>query len=626
MNSRIRITGSPVYEGTISPFIYGEFVEFIDDLIPGMWAERIRDRSFEGLSRPTHFYRKERDFPRPAWRETRLLDSAYGSSPLFGVAFELDASRPFAGSRSACFRVGGQPGFLAGIAQDHVGVRSGERLNIELHMRGEALGGKVHVWLGRDYGAYADRYDEVVFDGIDEDWRRFKGVLNCHVTDPDACFSIVLDGPGTLWVDKVSVMPSDSLDGWRPDVVRAVKAAKPGIVRFGGSSLIYYDWRKGIGPRERRTPFLNRPWNNIEENDVGLDEFLRFCELAEVQPLICINSNSSTPQDIADEVEYTNGPVDSPYGRLRAENGHPAPYGVTFWQIGNEQSGEPYERILPEYAAAMKRVDPTIRLLASYPSENIIHTLSTDLDFVCPHFYAPDIASAHKETARLRSLIAASPRNPGMKLGVTEWNHTAGDWGEGRAWLQTLYNGIFVARMLNHFQRNGDLIRIANRSNLVNSYYSGSIQTTATDIYFTPAYHVQKLYSTTSGQVAVQTETDAADLDISGTMDADSSRFMVWVVNPLSQAVESTVSLDATGEVSSVRCLTITGTDPTAVNSFGRKENVAPYEEAVKPTLEVRWKFPPYSVTGIEFAMQGASRIDEAPDRASGEYYAVFQA
>jgi len=606
VNSQIRVTSNPIFAGTISPFIYGEFVEFIDDLIPGMWAERIRDRSFEGLSQPTHFYRKERDFPKPAWREIRLLNSAYGSSSLFDVAFDLDASRPFNGLPSARVRVGGRPGFLAGIAQDHVGVRSGERLNIELHMRGEALGGKVHVLLGRDYGAYADRYGEVVFDGIDGEWRRFAGVLSCHVTDPEACFAIALDGPGTLWVDKVSLMSSDNLDGWRPDVVRAVKAAKPGIVRFGGSSLIYYDWRKGIGPRERRTPFLNRPWNNTEENDVGIDEFLLFCELAEVQPLICVNSNSSTPQDIADEVEYANGPLDSPYGRLRAENGHPAPYGVTFWQIGNEQSGGPYERILPEYAGAMKRVDPGIKLLASYPSENIIHALSSDLDFVCPHFYSPDLALSYQETARLRSLIAASPQNPRLKLGVTEWNHTAGDWGEGRAWLQTLYNGVFVARMLNHFQRNGDLIRIANRSNLVNSYYSGSIQTTATDIYFTPAYYVQSLYSTTSGQVAVEIETDAGDLDISGTMDKDSSRFMVWVVNPLSKAVESTVSLDATGAVSFVRCLTITGADPTAVNSFERKTNVAPYEEAVKPTPAPHWKFPAYSVTGMEFTMKGS--------------------
>jgi alpha-N-arabinofuranosidase len=603
MTSQIKITRNSVFDGTISPFIYGEFVEFLNDLIPGMWAERILDRSFAGCSQPTSFYRKEKDFPKPAWREMRLLNAAYGSRPPFDVAFDLDSSQPFIGSQSARVRVGGRSGFLAGIAQDRVGVRSGEQLEVELYMRGEALGGKVHVFIGRDYGAYADRYGEVVFDGIDGEWRRFKGVLNCSASDPEACFAIVLDGPGTLWIDKVSLMPADNLGGWRSDVVEAVKETKPGIIRFGGSSLIYYDWRTGIGPRERRVPFLNRPWHNTEENDVGLDEFLHFCELVEAQPLICVNSNSSTPQDIANQVEYTNGSADSQYGQLRAENGHPEPYGVRFWQIGNEQRGEPYEKILPEYISAMKRVDPSIELLASYPSENIINALSSDLDFICPHFYVPDTDTYYRETARLRSLIAASPQNPKLKLGITEWNHTSGDWGEGRAWLQTLFNGICVARMFNHFQRNGDFIHIANRSNLVNSCYSGSIQTTATDIYFTPAYFVQKLYSTLSGQVAVKIEADAEGLDISGTMDKDASRFMVWIVNPRSKGSECELSLDDIGVPVAVRCLTISA-DPTAVNSFEQKENVAPIEETVGPAQTLRWEFSAHSVTGMEFAME----------------------
>ena len=478
-----------------------------------------------------------------------------------------------------------------------------QRLAVELFMRGEALDGKVHVFIGRDYGAFADRYAALEFAGVDGEWRRFEGALDCQATDQDATFAIVLDGPGTLWIDKVSLMPADNLDGWRPDVVEAVKAAKPGTIRFGGSSLIHYDWRQGIGPRERRVPFVNAPWNNTEENDVGLDEFLRFCELVEAEPLVCVNSNSHTPRDIADQIEYTNGPVDSQYGRRRAENGHPEPYGVRYWQIGNELSGEPYERTLLEYIDAMKDADPSVKLLAAFPSENIVNALAGDLDFVCPHFYAPDIAYAHTETARLRASIAASPENPGLKLGVTEWNHTAGDWGEQRAWLLTLYNGVFVARMLNHFQRNGDLIRLANRSNLVNSCCSGSVQTRPTDICFTPAYYVQKLYATASGRVAVTIGGDPGDLDISGTMDSDCRRFMVWVVNPLAQDVERTVSLEEIGVPAAVKCVTITGPDSSAVNAFERKQNVVPVEEAVTPASTLRRTFPAWSVTGLEFTM-----------------------
>ncbi len=105
MNSQIRITRDPVFDGTISPFIYGEFVEFLNDLIPGMWAERIRDRSFEGLSQPTMFYRKEKDFPGPAWREMRLLNTAYGLGSPFDVLFDRVFGQEASLFVEACLRV-----------------------------------------------------------------------------------------------------------------------------------------------------------------------------------------------------------------------------------------------------------------------------------------------------------------------------------------------------------------------------------------------------------------------------------------------------------------------------------------------------------------------------------------
>lgn len=603
MSPQIRITRNHLYPGTISRGIYGEFIEFLNDLIPGMWAEMVRDRSFEGLSQSTCFYREEKEDFTPAWRQIQLLDTTHETKSGFNVIFDRDSVQPFVGSQSARIRVVGGGIFLAGIAQDRVSVQRGDQLNLELYMRGETVGAKVHVFIGRDYGSFADFYDEVVFDSVDGTWRQFKGILDCQVTDLQACFVIALDGPGTLWVDKVSLMPSDNLGGWRSDVVNAIKATRPGVIRFGGSSLIYYDWRQGIGPREQRVPFVNTPWNNMEENDVGLDEFLHFCELVNAQPLICVNANSSTPQDIAEQVEYVNGAGDSGYGLCRSANGHLDPYGVKYWQVGNEQHGDDYETNLLKYVSEMKGVDPSIKVLASYPSDRIINELGHDVDFICPHYYGPDIAEFVRETERLRSVISASLVNPALKLGITEWNHTAGDWGELRVWLQTIQNGIFVARMFNHFQRNGDLIRIANRSNLVNSCYSGSIQTRSRSLYFTPAYHVQKLYATLSGQVAVNIEVDSNDLDICGTMDEDATRFMVWVVNPSERAIETQVSVAEIGVVDSLRYLVIAGASPTSINSFERKDNVAPIEEFVTPAPIFRRKFPAYSVTGMELKM-----------------------
>src|SRR5207302_993482 len=85
--------------------------------------------------------------------------------------------------------------------------------------------------------------------------------------------------------------------------------------------------------------------------------------------------------------------------------------------------------------------------------------------------------------AKLRGLISKidqQARNKNLKLGITEWNHTAGHWGWARAWLLTHYNALNAARMFNMYQRLGDHIRIANRSNMTNSCCSGAIQTNRT--------------------------------------------------------------------------------------------------------------------------------------------------
>ncbi len=345
---------------------------------------------------------------------------------------------------------------------------------------------------------------------------------------------------------------------------------------------------------------MNRYWGTVEELDVGLDEFLRFCELVEAEPLICVNSNTSTPEDIARQVEYVNGAATTEMGRLRTENGHTAPYGVKYWQVGNEQAGPAYEAVLEEYIAAMKAKDPSILLLAASGSDSLVTGFGGKVDYICPHFYSHDIGDAVKETRQLRESIDGEAGARGMKLGITEWNNTAADWGEPRARLQTLANGLFCARMFNHFQRNGDLIRIANRSNLVNSCYSGSIQTSGEDIYCTPAYYVQKLYSTLSGSVALRSDSDDPTLDLSASASADGRRCIVWIVNPDRAARECEIEIEGCSQPEAVRVIRLSGSSPDAVNSIGRPRHIAPVEEALKAGEAVNVMLPPWSLTGVE--------------------------
>ncbi len=119
---------------------------------------------------------------------------------------------------------------------------------------------------------------------------------------------IRVQGNGSLWVDKVSLMPEQNRRGWRSDVVEAIKESRPAVIRWGGSAVDpgAYRWKGGIGDRDLRVPFHNTNWGRIDSNDVGIGEFCEFCEFVGAEPLVCV-SFSDGAASAADLVDYCNG-------------------------------------------------------------------------------------------------------------------------------------------------------------------------------------------------------------------------------------------------------------------------------------------------------------------------------
>src|SRR5690606_7987033 len=107
----------------------------------------------------------------------------------------------------------------------------------------------------------------------------------------------------------------------------------------GGNLASGYHWMEGIGPWEERPSMPNPSWPGLNSNFVGTDEYLRLAELLGIQPLITVNAGDGTAEEAARWVEYVNVDTTTEMGRLRARNGHPEPYGVRFWNIGNELWG-----------------------------------------------------------------------------------------------------------------------------------------------------------------------------------------------------------------------------------------------------------------------------------------------
>ena len=109
-------------------------------------------------------------------------------------------------------------------------------------------------------------------------------------------------------------MPLKTVHGWRSDVAEALKALRPGIIRFGGSTTKGFDWTATIGDPDKRVPFTTR-WGGLEPGNAGIEEFVQLCRWVDAEPLICVRFTGKTSKDAADQVEYFNGPVYVAHGQ-----------------------------------------------------------------------------------------------------------------------------------------------------------------------------------------------------------------------------------------------------------------------------------------------------------------------
>lgn len=183
--------------------------------------------------------------------------------------------------------------------------------------------------------------------------------------------------PGSLVLAFSSLMQADHLGGWRRDVVEKLREAAPSVVRFpGGCFVSFYDWESSIGDRDKREPQPSFYWGGMEDNDVGLDEFLALSALVGFEPQLCFNMMTSEPFKARQMVEYLNAPADTGMGRLRCLNGQEKPYGVRLFEMDNEPgrkwTARQYAEECLRFAEEMRLADPAIQLMLAayaYPPE-----------------------------------------------------------------------------------------------------------------------------------------------------------------------------------------------------------------------------------------------------------------
>lgn len=535
MVNKFTVSGEDLSD--INPNIFGNFMEFIENHISGMWAEMIMNRKFEDIL--------NRNGLPEFWKPDGLRNnSEYTIS-----------DRPHACTACVSIKCVEEKNGDSAISQSPVSMQKGQKYNGGIWLRAEGLTKPVRIVIGRNYGRFVIPHCEKIIDGVTGDWKKFDFELIPEVTDPNATFSVRFEGTGQLWIDAVSLMPADNCKGWRSDVVDLIKKLKPNILRFpGGCYADTYTWKQATGDRDSRMPQDNKIWSNtpwdymtshirfdnpphlVEPNDVGIDEYMDLCEMTNSEPFICVNYASGTPEEAADWVEYCNGSEFAKYGAMRAKNGHAKPYNIKIWQIGNEQDItdkiENYIKKYPFFHEAMKKADPSIEFMADGSvnanswNEILLREIGDKMTYLDLHYYpgfdgssaCPDdvfeqmfstLGWVRESLSHVRKQINDAGLENKVKIAVCEWNASGGNWGPDRSYFATHGVALFGAYLLDLFMKNSDIVVMSNISNLTNAWWSSVIRTNHITAHTTACYHLLAMHANNCGDKLISSSLES---------------------------------------------------------------------------------------------------------------------
>ena len=307
------------------------------------------------------------------------------------------------------------------------------------------------------------------------------------------------------------------ISGFRADVASMTKDLGVSTIRYpGGNFVSGYRWEDGVGPQDRRPSRLDLAWRRVEPNEVGTDEFLGWCERYELEPMLAVNLGTRGIEAAADLVEYVNLEGGTQLSEWRKANGREEPWGVKIWCLGNEMDGtwqlghktaHEYGRLAAEAGRAMRRVDPSIELVACGSSawtmptfgdweRTVLEETWDVIDYLSLHAYYEErngdrkgfLASGelmHRFIGEVLDIADDVATRKGsdkrIKLSFDEWNVWYLQRFDGEESLpldgiaplfedhHSSLDAVVVGDLLISLLRNSDRVRAASLAQLVNS-------------------------------------------------------------------------------------------------------------------------------------------------------------
>ncbi len=609
----------------ISPQMFGIFFEDINFAADGgLYPELVKNRSFE-FSEPLMGWHEDMELSSKGLGASKGELSVRTENPLNETNphyLRVRVYEPGYGFRNTGFR--------------GMGIKNGAEYRLSAYVRSsgpKAIRASVLDKAGKEIASGK-------LEGFDGAWKRYETVIRANATAAQAELHLYVDEPGSLDLDMISLFPVDTWknrpNGLRKDLVQLLYDMHPGFIRFPGGCIVEgrqlvtrYRWKTTVGDIAERKSIINR-WNDefdqrpapdyFQSFGLGFYEYFQLAEDIGARPLPILNCGMACQfnsdetakveelheyiQDALDLIEFANGAPTTPWGKLRAQMGHPEPFRMEMLGVGNEQWGPRYIERYKIFAAELKARHPEIKLVVSAgpapagePFESMwANWRELKPDIVDEHYYmAPDWFLAN--SGRYDHYDRSGPK-------IFAGEYAAQTSGVAKSdnrnnWRAAISEAAFMTGL----ERNGDVVEMASYAPLM--AHIDAWQWTPDAIWFdnlrsygTPDYFVQSVFSNNVGTRSVPITPQADEgLYTSASLDEKTHELIVKAINTTGAARTAEIRVGGSTASGSVKMTTLRSSDLNNENSFDHPKAIAPeMTTAQAKSGKIVVELSPYSV------------------------------
>ncbi|MFO1389466.1 alpha-L-arabinofuranosidase C-terminal domain-containing protein [Cellvibrio sp.] len=596
----------------IQPTMYGIFFEDINFAADGgLYAEMVKNRSFEFDTRMM------------GWKEPNSSTQSFNEQS--GIANIIHTSDNKTNKNFARITINNDKGYeLINEGFRGMGVKKGEKYNLSLKAANHAGDiKKIRVQLiDKDKKVLA----EASISPNSPQWKNYSAQLTANATEAKAQLKLSFEGKGDIDLDMISLFPEDTWKnrkgGLRKDLVQLLYDLKPGFLRFPGGCIVEgrtlaerYQWKKTVGNVEDRESMINR-WNKefahkpapdyFQSFGLGFFEYFQLAEDIGASPLPILscgiacqfNTGELVPlaeldpyvQDALDLIEFANGDLTTPWGKVRADMGHPKPFNLKMIGVGNEQWGYQYIERFKVFQAAIKAKYPEIKIVSGagpFPEGPHFDYAQAELkklnaELVDEHYYK-DPKWFRENVTRYDNYDRSGPKIFAGEFAAQSVATVSPD--NKNNWETAFSEAAFMTGL----ERNADVVYLTSYAPLL--AHVDAWQWTPDLIWFnnlesygSANYYVQKLFSNNKGTdlIAITNQgkpvTGQSNLFATATKDENTQEVIIKLVNTDSKPQTLSINIKGAQLKGSGTLTKLTSANLDDLNSFEKPKNIYPVD------------------------------------------------